>query len=139
MKRITIELLLENWVKVEPNLPLIEPANQFFDEWEDDDGVKCDGMRRRETLKPHGIVRCVVPNGNVMDATYNNGLRHGLQVNVTQTHTAIELYKNGEKVSSFVFDQAFQEFERQGNLLDELTPDWFNPNVSEPRAFRLSE
>ena len=87
-------------------------------------------MRHRETLKRHGVVRCVMKGGGVVDATYKNGVPHGLYVHVKSNDTTIKLCKDGKEQASFTFDSNFKEIKRKGSHLSELTAQWFNPTVT---------
>ena len=52
--------------------------------------------------------------------------------------TRVQLYKNDKLVSSFNFDDKFQEFNRKGKLLDDLKSDWFNPEKDTVSNNRLT-
>ena len=60
MKRITIQLLLKYWLKVDKTTTLIDVVESCFDEW-NDENVRYYGMRHTISGKPHGILRQIWP------------------------------------------------------------------------------
>lgn len=87
-------------------------------------------MRHRKTKREHGIVRKVMPNGTISEASYKDGLMHGLRRLTSPDQVKVSLMKNGQEVSYFIFNM---KFKRTGaaNYFDqplyELNPDYFDP------------
>ena len=78
-KRMTVEIFKFFWQKVSPDLAF--PGMQAGDdasyaEWEDEDGYKCQGMRKPGGAK-HGIVRTIF-GGCIEEGTFHEDKRHGL-------------------------------------------------------------
>ena len=77
---LTIEIFKAFWQKVSPDsLSLtIEAGDEAsYNEWEDEDGNKNQGMRKPDNAR-HGIVRTIRPGRWISEETYCNDERHGL-------------------------------------------------------------
>jgi hypothetical protein len=91
-------------------------------------------MRHRKTKKEHGIVRKIMPNGTVSEASYVNGVMHGLRRLSSPEQVKVALMKNGQEISHFTFKPKLQDFRRIAahNYFDqplyELNPDYFDPS-----------
>ena len=75
--RMTIEIFKEFWQKVSPESLAIEAGDKAsYNEWEDEDGNKNQGMRKADTAR-HGIVR-TIGDDFIREATYYDDEMHGL-------------------------------------------------------------
>ena len=63
------------------------------------------GTRHMETQLRHGVVREVYPQRHIEEASYKNGLKHGLSRQVMENKVVIvKLYKDNNVIGSFNFD-----------------------------------
>ena len=72
-----MELILSEWAKMEPSLPIFD-TNAQFEKWERN-GDKCAGMRHSNGERT-GIVREVTLSGNFNIGSYKADREHGLQI-----------------------------------------------------------
>lgn len=79
-----------------------------------------------------GVVRAIKPNGQIEEATLKEGKKHGLSRTVfteeNSTFVLVKLSNNGELVSEFKFNEAFEEVMRQNDalyMLGDLHPSSF--------------
>ena len=91
--------------------------------------------------REHGIVRCVLPNGDIEVESFRHGQEHGLSISFRQDAVIVFLNNNGQEVARFAFDSRFREREdlvwrRKGTELNHLTPDHFNPAVKDPQPYQ---
>ena len=65
------------WKLVSSHRPLIDTTQAKFDKWHEGESI-CVGMRQRQSLAKHGIVRRIGYNSGFEEATYLTGRKHGL-------------------------------------------------------------
>lgn len=111
--------------------------NQEYAVWDDDFGSRNYGCRHRLTGKEHGIVRSFKIGDSIVEASFKNGVRHGLCRQVCADEVAIQLYVQDEEVAYFRFGRWFKETIRYGEMKDKLAdlgpqdfqlPDGFDPD-----------
>lgn len=119
---MSVPLFLKYWHTLESNkaesLPLFDPSNTFFDVWQDESSTVCYGMRQRETEELHGIVRKSSPIGYISEATYKNGVRHGLSREVWAFKIELFIYREGDLVAYLQYDRNQQEIHRSGKQVE---------------------
>ena len=127
------ELICQSWRLVEPETKLIDGTARH-QSWIDKKGNQCSGMRNASGHE-HGIVVKRYSDGAFRIYSSKKGKSHGLSIEFEEDYVSLYLYKRGEEVASFSFDQAFQELgdqrARRGTELNHLTPDDLNPAKKE--------
>ena len=108
------------WEKLQELGPLIDPVESYFDVWEVN-GIQFLGMRHRETGEKHGVVREVVPEYGIIEASYKNGQVNGLQRHVYSDRALVCLIKDDTVLAEMYIDDQLQEFGRRGTHAHLLT------------------
>lgn len=131
---MTIPLFLKYWHMVEKKHPLFDPANTFFDVWQDENMTVCYGMRNRNTEEVQGIVRKSSPIGFISEACYKNGKKHGISREVWAYKIEVMIYDEGDMLAFMQYDRHQQEIHRTGKqveMLKDLSPaDFLPPEVT---------
>ena len=104
MTKLTIQLFKSYWERVESEINLFDSNNAYFDVWEfknpaaeeGEAGIKYVGMRNRFTGLQHGIVRCLMPGGGIVEATFKDGCAHGLYRAIFAEKIWIRVCKNDD-------------------------------------------
>ena len=78
VKPMRISVFEHYWSKIDAG-PLFDLENTMYDQWVDDNGWFCIGMRSSLTGKHHGFVRRVFKDGQIIEGTFRNGVFHGLE------------------------------------------------------------
>ena len=81
------------------------------------------------------------PGEDVIEATYRNGLVHGLVRSIAMDRVTVSLITDGwmKRLAMFEFNGDFEELCREGTELDDLVPDYFNPAIADPQPLRRVE
>lgn len=96
-------MFVKTFALIESSFTLFD-GESLYDEWQDQKGATCMGMRNRETGKKHGIMRKVWPNEAIWDICYRHGKSHGLTIQYQEKCVHVFLYKDGERLADFAFD-----------------------------------
>ena len=91
------------------------------DEWEDEDShgddCKFEGMRNAARQK-HGIVRTIIKNGSINEATYCEDKKHGLSFywwDNSDTPFVASIYDHGERKALIWWNKDWSEDMSTGN------------------------
>ena len=87
-------------------------------------------MRARDTEKMQGIVRKSSPIGYISEASYKNGVKHGISREVWAYKIELFIYRDGDVVAYMQYDRNQQEIHRSGKqieLLKDLSTSDFLP------------
>ena len=118
MRPMNLELLQKYWSMVEPKseAPMIEwPDFMVVNGYcENHDSFNCfrSGTKHFETEVNHGIMRTEIAGGHVEEASYKHGKLHGLRRTINNRSVVVELFRDGEQISSFTFTNEFCMKER---------------------------
>ena len=97
-----------------------------YDTWKSKDGQAYIGMKRIRSDEPHGIVRRVVKNGDIVEGTYVRGQKHGLCIkmhhSINNPKVTVYMYQNGVDKAHFTFNRKFVELTASGTQRFEADP-----------------
>lgn len=125
----TSDTCIANWQKVKQlevadfeaslkqigeNGSLLDDEKLEYTSWQEY-GKHVVGVRNKSTLKKQGIVRTVDPNGSITEASYKDGLIHGIYRRIDDKGVQIQISANGRPMAALRFDSDF-------NLLDYNDP-----------------
>ena len=121
------ELFGEFWGSVNPEQRYLEDEKGVYHRWRDEAGRGCEGFVTAESVLAgspvrHGYVRMCRPDGDIVDATFKRGVPHGIYRRITAAtdrgeirrtvNVSVIIFRNGEDVADFRFDQRFLEQSR---------------------------
>lgn len=70
-----------------------------------------EGMRHRESRKPHGVCRQIFNHGEVIEAQWKDGIQHGLSIRwYGGGYTELRLFKNGKSQDYYYNDPNWAEY-----------------------------
>lgn len=88
-----------------------EQPKARFERW-----GNCEGFRHVKSELPHGFVKWVSDEGKILEGTFKNGHKHGLQRFIQEDGDSvivfIELYCNSDRLGYFWFDKNFRFIDR---------------------------
>ena len=105
-----ISLFEEGWRRIEPKAPLFA-ADAEYQEWASIN-IRYKGMRHRQFRRKHGIVRSE-SSLLISESSYRHEKLHGLQIKINSDTVQISLYRMGEPMANFVFDENLNEMRRE--------------------------
>lgn len=73
------------------------------------------GMRNQTTKKKEGIVRTVWQDRSITEASYKNGVPHGLYRYIWGNEVQIKIYKEGQLIAGMHFDSNFKSLRSYGD------------------------
>ena len=79
-------------------------------------------MRHRKTKKPHGIVRDITSIGTITEATWVDGITHGLVRNLTEEEGEVDIVidRHSEEIEWVSLDLEFNVTKRKTSPQDLL-------------------
>lgn len=115
------DLFGEFWAVVNPDQPFLDDEKVAYKKWRDTAGRRCEGFVTKKSVQSeepikHGYVRMFRPEGEIIEATFKNGAFHGLYRRIMPSNehqirrvinVVVAIYKNGDDVADFQFDQKF--------------------------------
>ena len=117
LKALTIDDIKKYWHKAELEVkrPEDEQAEEFdlseceFTTWETNDSLYI-GTRKKDSDRPikHGVVREIMADGNIFEATFKNGQMHGIGRVINKERILVQIFsseKHGDRSLGLVLKQ----------------------------------
>ena len=109
MKPLTLEELEAWWNFLRPMQTLAhDDGTAQYEEWWDGDG-DVSGMKHIVQGQMHGVCRKITLDGDIIEGTWRNGLRHGFQREITSVGVKIQVFQDFERIAQLCFDFDFGE------------------------------
>ena len=125
LKPLTVDLFHEYSRKVDPSFKVIDATTADFVQWSSFQGIENTGMRKKNSIQSHGIVRSVQSNGWIVERTCNQGSLLGLNRQVYYDKVSFGLYVGSRELAKVVFNMDLEETYRQdqNGYLSTITPE----------------
>ena len=107
MKPPSIDKFLHLWQKVESKSLLIDTNQSHFCEWRDDYGIKYKGLRHKVSGEPHGFVRLITRDNDLVLASFKHGEYHGLKLMIRANEVTVSLCENFTMLAVVEFNSDF--------------------------------
>ena len=106
-------MFYRQWSLVESVAPITD-VNSQFSAWKADNGSRYKGMRHTATGKPHGIVRGLSANNDIIECSFKEGKYHGLYRFISDHKVYVALFQEDTRLAYMWFDHNFTEIVREG-------------------------